>query len=343
MEKKELEEIVDAVWRRIEERVAPSAVRRARLVDRIPDAEDRLALWMQMTRSVRLAKNVDLGDFALRYPVTEREIMAAVKTISRPGATRRSAKRPEYSARQLTDSLINILGYSVLASRDALGDDKPADCPSENKFEKPGSFCHEDDSNKGDFTCRGDEKKGRDFVCTPAESGFFCQHPGRSNKFVCDANDSGDKFDCGEGRFLCDDQGAPFYCQRKEKAGFSCAADKEDKDKFFCRPKGQAEFECSAKQGFSDKCFNYECFSPPRGTYECPQKEKGATFDAGKCLKDKKYECLVPPKGKYECVKKEQGGGFDPDKCSEDKYECLVPPKGKYECAQKEKGSGFVR
>ena len=282
MKEKELDALVEALWRRIEAKLASGAEREARFADGVPDAETRLAIWLQMTRGVRLAKDVDLREFALRYPVTEKEIMTAVKTMTHPGSAP-AARRKEYTARQLKDSLIKVLGYSVLASRETPGDEKPTECPSEKKYEKrAGSWCHEQDKEKGDFICRGDEKKGRDFVCTPGPRyGFYCQKPQEQQKFVCDANDSGDKFECVKGSFLCDRSEGPFYCQRKESGGFACGEDKKDKDQFVCKEGEHSEFKCPAKDkgaGFNDKCFEHQCFPAPRGSFGCEKTEKSAGF-----------------------------------------------------------------
>ncbi len=351
MKEKELEAVVDAVWRRIEERLGPRQGE-SRMADPVPDAETRFAIWKQATRPLRLAKNVDLRDFALRYPVTEHEIVAAAKAIHRPGAAR-AARQAECSALQLKESLIRVLGYSVLALRDVpREDDPPIECPEEKTYDKPGSWCHEKEEGKGDFICRGDEKKKKDFVCTPKEYGFFCQKPKGQEKFICDANGSDDSFECKENRFLCDANApGPFYCQPKEKGSFTCKP--TEPGHYVCDVKGGGWYGCSPKDkgaGFNDKCYKYECFPKPRGTFECPppkgkyeceKKGKGAGFDecpAFKCSAKEKFEC--PEKEKYDCPSDEKGAGFDV--CfAEKKFECILHPKGKFHCESKEKGAGF--
>ena len=263
MDDKELDLLANAIWQRLKQRIETLTPAEAHAATRpeLPDEETRYAIWKEVTRKLRLAKDVDLRDFALRYPMRQSEILSAVKLMAGPSfAKPQRGQRPVYGAESLTAAIVQSLAYDVLASRAPIGDDKPVECPDDKRFEKSGSFCHEKSgSEKGDFSCRGQPGKGKDFICTGAESIFLCQRSKDDTKFLCDAQPgTKEKFEC-KITFDCasKDEG-PFVCYTGTK-GFSCKEKPEDEDGYFCNHGQSNTFTCEAKARFEDYCQKYDC------------------------------------------------------------------------------------
>ena len=267
MQKKEFEALVEAVWSRVEGKLRNDTESRQSM----PDVETRYAIWKEAARRIRLAKGVDLRDLALRYPLDEREIFGAVKLILAPARSARGKARQRiYTAPELQDAVVKVLGYSVLASREELGDEPPVECPDDKKFTQPESFCHEKEEQKGDFVCRGKGGVKKDFVCEGTTNKFYCERPGGKESFVCDANpNQADKFDCTKGKdsFYCArrKEEGPFYCIRGEK-NFDCA-DQKKKTTFSCSADKKRDFLCL--ENYFDKCFPEKEFVCPQEPFEC--------------------------------------------------------------------------
>ncbi|MGD0498391.1 MAG: hypothetical protein ABSC23_08140 [Bryobacteraceae bacterium] len=331
MEREEFESLVEAVWarfaRRLEARPTPGSYavsEGAAARNVIPDTETRLAAWLEATRGLRLAKSVDVHQLASRYPLLRDEVLKAVKLVTggcKPAA--RKSKAPAYTQARIEDAIVRMLGYSVLGSREEIGDDKPKPAPCEKKYRYPGSFCHEDKDEKGNFECRGDGEKKKDFTC--GGKLFFCVNKGRKEAFICDASKRDETFEC-TGNFRCEwGEGETFSCVAQKEKRFQCA--KKDKD-FICRPGEPGEksrFNCPSDEkgaGFQDKCVpkeEYTCQAPPNGEYTCVAPPKGDYVCQAPPKGD--YRCQAPPKGSYTCVEPPKGD-----------YVCQAPPKGDYRC-----------